>query len=88
MALPGPAIDQAARLRLLDIGQIALRLNDAFSLLIGGSRTALPRHQTLQALIDWSYNLLTEAERRLLRGLSAFAGGWTLAARRDGGRWR
>lgn len=70
----------ATRLRLIDVGQIALRLNDVFSLLTGGSRTALPRHQTLQALIDWSYNLLTEAERRLLRGLSVFSGGWTLAA--------
>ena len=70
----------AARLRLLSVSQVAQRLDDAFSLLTGGSRTDLPRHQTLQALIDWSYNLLTEAERDLLRRLSVFAGGWTLEA--------
>ena len=70
----------AARLRLLSVEQIALRLNDAFRLLTGGSRTVLPRHQTLRALIDWSYNLLSEAERILLRRLSVFAGSWTLEA--------
>jgi hypothetical protein len=51
-----------------------------FRLLLGGSRTALPRHQTLSALIDWSYDLLSEPERALLRRLSVFAGGWTLEA--------
>src|SRR5207302_494586 len=49
-------------------------------LLTGGKRTALPRHQTLQALIDWSYELLTPAEQALLRRLAVFAGGWTLEA--------
>jgi predicted ATPase/DNA-binding CsgD family transcriptional regulator len=70
----------AARLRLLSVDQIALRLNDSFRLLTGGSRTVLPRHQTLRALIDWSYNLLSDAERILLRRLSVFAGSWTLEA--------
>ena len=70
----------AARVRLLSVGQIGLRLDDVFRLLTGGSRTALPRHQTITALIDWSYNLLSDEERSLMRGLSVFAGGWTLAA--------
>jgi predicted ATPase/DNA-binding SARP family transcriptional activator len=70
----------AARTRLLSAGQIAARLNDAFRLLTGGSRTALPRHQTLQASIDWSYNLLTAQEQELLQLLSVFAGGWTIEA--------
>jgi predicted ATPase/class 3 adenylate cyclase len=70
----------AARLRVLTVEQIAARLDDRFRLLTGGSRTALPRHQTLQALIDWSYDLLSEAEQVLLRRLAVFAGGWTLEA--------
>ena len=70
----------AARVKLLKVEQIAARLDDAFRLLTGGSRTALPRQQTLRATIDWSYNLLSEAERKLLRRLSVFAGGWTLEA--------
>src|SRR5262249_6089297 len=70
----------AARLRMLSVDQIAARLDDAFRLLTGGSRTALPRHQTLQALIDWSYALLTPNEAALLRRLAVFAGGWTLEA--------
>jgi len=70
----------AARLRLLSVEQINLRLNDAFRLLTGGSRNVIPRHQTLRASIDWSYNLLLEAERILLRRLSVFAGSWTLEA--------
>jgi predicted ATPase/class 3 adenylate cyclase len=70
----------AARLRMLTAQQIAARLNDRFRLLTGGRRTALPRQQTLQALIDWSWNLLVEEERVLLRRLSVFSGGWTLAA--------
>ncbi len=70
----------AARLRLMNVGQIVLRLDDVFRLLTGGSRTALPRQKTLQALIDWSYDLLSGEERRLLRDLSVFAGGWTLEA--------
>src|SRR5262249_22660009 len=56
------------------------RLDDRFHLLTGGSRTAVPRQQTLRAAIDWSYSLLSEAERVLLRQLSVFAGGWTLEA--------
>ncbi len=70
----------AARLRMLPVEQIAERLNDRFLLLTGGSRTALPRHQTLQALVDWSYDLLTAPEQALWRQLSVFAGGWTLQA--------
>ena len=70
----------AARLRMLPVEQIVERLDDRFRLLTGGSRTALPRHQTLQALIDWSYDLLADAERALLNGLAVFAGGWTLEA--------
>jgi predicted ATPase len=70
----------AARLRMLSVEQLAARLDDVFRLLTGGNRTALPRHQTLQALIDWSYDLLPDPEQKLLRRLAAFAGGWTLEA--------
>jgi predicted ATPase len=70
----------ASRIRVLSAEEIAARLDDRFRLLVGGSRTALPRQQTLRALIDWSYDLLTESERVLLRRLSIFAGGWTLQA--------
>jgi predicted ATPase/DNA-binding CsgD family transcriptional regulator len=70
----------AARVRLLSIEQIASRLEEDFHLLTGGSRIALPRHQTLKALIDWSFHLLSEKERRFLLRLSIFAGGWTLEA--------
>jgi non-specific serine/threonine protein kinase len=70
----------AARIRLLNTHQIAGRLDDAFRLLSGGSSTALPRHRTLRAAIEWSYHLLSEAERALFRRLSVFAGGWTLDA--------
>lgn len=70
----------ASRLRLFSPEQLAARLNDRFRLLTGGSRTALPRQQTLQALIDWSYDLLSEDEQALLRRLSVFAGGWTFDA--------
>jgi predicted ATPase/DNA-binding SARP family transcriptional activator len=70
----------AARVRALNSEQIAARLDDRFRLLIGGSRTALPRQQTLLATIDWSYGLLTEPERMLLRRLSVFVDGWTLEA--------
>ncbi len=68
----------AARVRTLSVDMIAARLGDRFRLLAGGHRTALPRQQTLRALIDWSYDLLTESERVLLRRLAVFAGGWTL----------
>ncbi len=70
----------AARVKALPVEQIARRLDDRFRLLTGGSRTALPRQQTLRALIDWSYDLLNEQERALLRRLSVFGGGWTLEA--------
>lgn len=68
----------AARVKALRVEQIAERLDDRFQLLTGGNRTALPRQQTLRSAIDWSYDLLTDAERVLLRRLSVFAGGWTL----------
>ena len=67
----------AARLRALSPAQIADRLDDRFRLLTVGSRTALPRHQTLRAVVDWSWDLLDDAERRVLRRLSVFAGGAT-----------
>jgi predicted ATPase len=66
--------------RALPVEEIAARLHDRFRLLVRGDRTAVPRQQTLQALIDWSYDLLTERERAVLRRLSVFAGGWTLEA--------
>ncbi|MFI5657919.1 AfsR/SARP family transcriptional regulator [Streptomyces sp. NPDC051684] len=70
----------AARLRLLTPRQIADRLDDRFRLLTGGSRTVLPRQQTLRAVVDWSWDLLDERERDTLRQLSVFAGGWDLEA--------
>jgi predicted ATPase/class 3 adenylate cyclase len=70
----------AARVKALPVEKLNERLDDRFRLLTGGSRTALPRQQTLRALIDWSYDLLSELERVLLRRLSVFAGGWTLEA--------
>ncbi len=70
----------AARTKLFPPEQIAARLDDRFRLLTGGSRTALERHQTLFALIEWSHHLLSEAERVLLRRLSVFAGGWSFEA--------
>lgn len=70
----------AARVRVLAVEQIAERLRDRFRLLVGGSRTALPRQQTLLATLDWSYNLLDRLERAALRRLSVFAGGCSLDA--------
>jgi predicted ATPase/DNA-binding CsgD family transcriptional regulator len=70
----------AARVRMLSVEQIATRLDDRFRLLTGGSRTALPRHETLRAAMDWSYGLLTDAERLLWRRLAVFSGGFTLEA--------
>ncbi|MBR8642433.1 winged helix-turn-helix domain-containing protein [Streptomyces tuirus] len=70
----------AARLRLLTPRQIADRLDDRFRLLTSGSRTVLPRQQTLRAVVDWSWDLLDEAERTVLCEVSVFAGGWDLAA--------
>jgi predicted ATPase/DNA-binding SARP family transcriptional activator len=70
----------AARLGALSVAEVAGRLGDRFALLSGGSRMALPRHQTLRATLDWSWELLGEGERRLLRRLTVFAGGWALEA--------
>ena len=70
----------AARVNTLSPEQIATRLGGRFRLLTGGSRTDLPRHQTLRGAMDWSYDLLSEKEKVLLRRLSVFAGGWTLEA--------
>ncbi|MFF0270255.1 BTAD domain-containing putative transcriptional regulator [Kribbella sp. NPDC004536] len=68
----------AARLRTMSLEQLANRLDDRFRLLTGGSRTALPRHRTLRAVVDWSWELLSDAERAVLRRLSVFAGGASL----------
>lgn len=68
----------ASRLSLLSLPQMLARLNDRFRLLTGGRRTALPRQQTLRAAIDWSYEMLAEPERTLLRRVSVFAGGFNL----------
>ncbi|MGN9847316.1 BTAD domain-containing putative transcriptional regulator [Nonomuraea sp. H19] len=70
----------AARLRTMSIDQLARRLDDRFRLLTSGSRTALSRHKTLRAVVDWSWDLLTEAERGVLRRLSVFSGGASLEA--------
>src|SRR5829696_3502634 len=70
----------AARVRVLSVEQIASRLKDSFGLLTGGSRTSVPRQQTLRATIDWSHELLSENEQVLFRRLSVFAGGFTLEA--------
>ena len=70
----------AARMRALSAETISARLNDRFRLLVSDDRTVLPRQRTLRALIDWSYDLLTDAERGLFQELSVFAGGWTLEA--------
>ena len=75
----------ASRIRALSVETIAARLGDRFRLLTGGDRTALPRQQTLRASIDWSYDLLTQPERRLLHRLAIFAGGWTLEAAEEVG---
>ena len=70
----------AARVSSLSVEEINRRLDHRFRLLTGGSRAALPRQQTLRSLIDWSYDLLQDSEKLLLRRLSVFAGGWTLDA--------
>jgi predicted ATPase/class 3 adenylate cyclase len=70
----------AARVKVLAPEQIARRLNDRFRLLTGGHRTLLPRQQTLRALVDWSYGLLTDRERLLWQRLSVFVGGFRLEA--------
>jgi predicted ATPase len=70
----------AARLRTMSLDQLANRLDDRFRLLTSGSRTALPRHRTLRAVVDWSWELLTDAERIVLRRLAVFSGGASLDA--------
>jgi len=70
----------AARLRTMAPEQVAARLDDRFQLLTGGSRTAMPRHQALRAVVDWSWDLLDDAERTLWRRFAVFTGGATLEA--------
>jgi predicted ATPase len=70
----------AARVRTLALPQLARKLDERFAILTGGNRTALPRQQTIQALIDWSYDLLAPREQRFFRRLAVFAGGWSLDA--------
>jgi non-specific serine/threonine protein kinase len=75
------AIELAAtRLAMLGVEDVVARLDDRFRLLAGWNRGALPRHQTLRAVLDWSYDLLAEGERRLLRALAVFVDGWRLPA--------
>ena len=69
----------AARVKVLTVEQIREKLDDRFRLLTGGIKTALARHQTLRATIQWSYDHLSEEEQRLFRVLAVFAGGWTLS---------
>jgi predicted ATPase/DNA-binding XRE family transcriptional regulator len=70
----------AAHVNMLSTEQIAARLNESFNVLTSGGRLPLPRHQTLRASMDWSWNLLSDSERILLRRLSVFADGWMLEA--------
>lgn len=72
----------AARLRTLTAAQVASRLSDRFRLLTGGSRTALPRHRTLRAVVEWSWDLLDDAERDLAERLAVFPGGVTVESAR------
>lgn len=73
----------AARVDTMSPMQLAERLGDRFELLSVGSRTALPRHQTLRSALDWSYDLLSEPEQALLRRLAVFVGGWSAEAAED-----
>jgi predicted ATPase len=68
----------AAHVNMFSPQQIALRLDESLTLLAGGNRASLPRHQTMRASIDWSWNLLSKSEQVLLRRLAVFTGGWTL----------
>jgi predicted ATPase len=70
----------AARAAVLGVNEVATHLDDRFRILVGGRRTALPRHQTLRATLDWSYELLSEPERVILRRLAVFAGVFRLEA--------
>jgi predicted ATPase len=75
------AIELAApRLRSMSVEELSQRLDQRFALLTDGSRAALPRHRTLRSMLDWSYDLLTDLERAMLRRVAVFAGGWTLAS--------
>ena len=75
------AIELAApRLKALSVEQLEAKLNERFRILTGGSRTALPRQQTMRALVDWSYELLTDDEKTLFRRVAVFSGGWILDA--------
>jgi predicted ATPase len=74
--IPFAIVLAAARMRTLDVEDIAKELNDRFKFLTGGSEEALPHQRTLQATMDWSYNLLIEVEQKLLRRLVVFKGGW------------
>ena len=75
------AIELAApRLRSMSVEELSQGLDQRFALLTDGSRSALPRHRTLRSMLDWSYNLLTDVDQAMLRRVSVFAGGWTLAA--------
>jgi len=77
----------AARVNMLSVSQLVTRLDNRFKLLTGGSRATMPRHQTLQALVDWSYDLLTPAEQTLFGRLGVFGGGWSLEAAEKVGGW-
>jgi predicted ATPase len=70
----------AARAAVLGVEEVATHLDDRFGILTGGRRTALPRHQTLRTTFDWSYELLSEPERLVLRRLAVFAGVFRLEA--------
>ena len=70
----------ASRMRAMSVEELNQRLDHRFRLLTGGARTALPRHQTLRSLIDWSYDLLVPSEQSLLCRLAVFSGGWTVDA--------
>src|SRR5207245_168057 len=70
----------AAWVRVLGVDQILERLDDAFELLVGGSRSAPSRQQTMRATMDWSYGLLEQAERVVFQRLAVFVGGWSLEA--------
>src|SRR5258707_15882614 len=74
----------ATRAAALGLEQVASRLDDRLTLLTGGRRTALPRHRTLRAMLDWSYELLPEAEQGLFRRLAVFPGGVPLEAAAGG----
>lgn len=70
----------AARVRMMSLVEMSMHLNERFDLLTAGSSAALPRHRTLTSLIDWSYELLNDAEKTFFRRIAVFAGGWTLEA--------